>query len=57
MSAYPNLINEPEFLKIKTRDDEVRELKYKTELHDNEKILKALKDDIEKDKEKYVKLN
>ena len=41
MSTYPNL-NEPELLKIKTRDDETKILKYQTEKHDNENILKSL---------------
>ena len=31
MSTYPNLNNEPELLKIKTRDDEIKKLKYETE--------------------------
>ena len=42
MSNYPNL-NEPEVLKIKTKDDEIKNLKYQTEKHDHEKILKSLK--------------
>ena len=45
MSTYPNLNNEPELLKIKTRDDEIRNLKYQTEKHDHENILKSLKSD------------
>ena len=43
MSTCPNLNNEPELLKIKTRDDEIRNLKYQTEKHDHENILKCLK--------------
>ena len=43
MSTYPNLNNEPEFLKKKTRDDEIKKLKYQTEKHDHENILKSLK--------------
>ena len=31
MSTYPNLNNEPEFFKIKTRDDETKKLKYRSE--------------------------
>ena len=40
MSIYPNLNNEPELLKIKTNNDEMKELKYRTEKHDFENILK-----------------
>ena len=43
MSTYPDLKNEPELLKIKTRDDEFKNLKYQTERHDHENILKLLK--------------
>ena len=42
MSTYPNLIFEPELLKIKTRDNEIKNLKYQTEKHDHENILKGL---------------
>ena len=45
MTTYPNINNETEFLKIKTRDDEVKNLKYQTEKHDHEIILKSLKSD------------
>ena len=41
MSNYPDLKKEPELLKIKTRDDEIKNLKYQTEKHD-EKILNSL---------------
>ena len=41
--AYPKLNNDPELLKIKRKDDENKEIKYKTEKHDQEKILKSLK--------------
>ena len=37
--------NEPELIKIKARDDEIRDLKYKTEKHDYENISKSLKVD------------
>ena len=47
MSTYPNLNNEPELLKIKTRDDEIKKLKYQTEKHEYENILKSLKIDNE----------
>ena len=57
MSTYPNIINEPELLKIKTRDDEIKNLKYQTEKHDHENILKSLKIDNEYYKKKYKSLN
>ena len=35
MSVYPNLKSDDvELLKIKTRDDEIKNLKYQTEKHD-----------------------
>ena len=57
MTNYPDLKNEPELLKIKTRDDEIRNLKYQTEKHDYENILKSLKVDNEYYKKKYKSLN
>ena len=57
MSTNPNLNNEPELLKIKTRDDEIKNLKYQTEKHDHKKILKSLKIDNEYYKKKYKSLN
>ena len=51
MSTYPNINNEPGLLKIRTKDDEIKNLKYQTEKHDNENVLKSLK----KDKEIYKK--
>ena len=56
MSTYPNLISDPELLKIKTRDDEIKNLKYQTQKHDHEKILKSLKIDNEYYKKKYKSL-
>ena len=47
MNGYPDIKNEPELLKIKTRDDEIENLKYQTKKHDRENILKSLKIDIE----------
>ena len=44
MSTYPEL-NEPDLLNIKTRDDEIKNLKYQTGKHDHENILKGLKID------------
>ena len=55
MSTYPNSNNEPELLKIKTRDDEIKNLRYQTEKHDHEKILKSLKIDNDYYKRKYKK--
>ena len=57
MTNYANLNNEPELLKIKTKDDEIKELKYRTEKHDCENILKSLKIDNELLKKKYKSLN
>ena len=57
MSTYPDLQNEPELLKIKTRDDEINNLKYTQEKHDYENILKSLKADNESIKKKYKSLN
>ena len=57
MANYPDLKIEPENLKIKTRDDEIKDLKYQTEKHDHENILKSLKIDSEYYKNKYKKLN
>ena len=53
MTTYPNLNNKPELLKIKTRDDEIKSLKYQQEKHDHENILKSLKSDNEKFKKIY----
>ena len=57
MNNYPNLKNEPELLKIKTRDDEIKNLKYQTEKHDYEKILMSLKIDNEYYRKKSKSLN
>ena len=57
MSNYPDLRNEPELLKIKTRDEEIKNLKYQTEKHDYENILKSLKNDNEYYKKIYKSLN
>ena len=57
MTTYPDLKNEPELLKIKTKDDQLKELQYKTERLDHENILKSLKSDNEYYKKKYKSLN
>ena len=36
MSGYPNINKEPELLKIKKRDDEIKNVKYQTEKHNYE---------------------
>ena len=56
--AHPTLRSgDPELLKIKTEDDEIKELKCKSEKHDNENILRFLKIDDEYYKKKYKSLN
>ena len=57
MSTYPNLNNEPEFLTINSRDDEIRNLKYQSEKYNYENILKSLKIDNDYCKKKYKSLN
>ena len=57
MTTYPNLNNEPELLKIRSKDDQLKELQYKTEKHDHENIIKSLKNDNESIKKKYKSLN
>ena len=57
MTTYPNLNNDPELLKIKTKDDQLKDLQYKTEKHDYQNILKSLKIDNEYFKKKYKSLN
>ena len=57
MGTYPDLKSEPEILKIKTKDDQLKELQYRTEKHDHENILKSLKVDNEYYKKKYKSLN
>ena len=56
MSTYPDLKNEdPTLLKITTKDDEVKDLKFKKEKHGRENVLKSPKLDNEYDK-KYKTL-
>ena len=57
MTTYANINNEPELFKIKTRDDESENLKYQTENHDHENILKSLKSDKDSYKKKHESLN
>ena len=44
-------------LKIKTKDDEIKDLKYKTEKHNHENKMKSHETDKEDDKKKYKSLN
>ena len=57
MSTYPNLKNQPDLLKLETRDDEIENLKYQTERHHHENIIKSHKIDDEYYKKKYESLN
>ena len=57
MTNHPKLKNEPELLKKKTRVDEIKNLKYQTEKHDHENLLKLNKIDNEYYKKKYKSLN
>ena len=57
MTTYPNLNNEPELLKIKTQADDIKNIKYETEKHDHENILKSLKVDNDYYKKKCKNLN
>ena len=57
MNTYSTLKTEAELLKITTKDDEIKTLKYKTEKHDYENILKSLKIDNDYYKKKYNSIN
>ena len=57
MTTYPDIKNEPELLKVRTRDEEIKTLKYQTEKHDHENILKSLKNDNLYYTKKYKSLN
>ena len=54
MSTYTILNNEPEIKKIKTRDDEIKNIKYQTEKHDYENIIKSLEIYNDYYKKKYL---
>ena len=45
MSTYSNLINDPDLLTMKTKDDENKNLKYQTEKHHHENMIKSFKID------------
>ena len=53
MSTYPSLNNDTELLKIKTKDDEIKDIKHKSEKHDHENIINSLKIDKEYYRKKY----
>ena len=55
--TYPNISNDPELLEIRSKDDQLKELQYKTGKHDFENILKSLKNDYESYKKKYKSLS
>ena len=56
--TYSNLkTDDVELLKIKKKDDQIKELQYKTEKHDFENTLKSLKNDNESYKKKYKSIN
>ena len=55
--VYSNLMKDAALLKVKTKDDEIKELKYKAEKHDYENILKSLKIDNEFYKKKFKSLS
>ena len=58
MSGHPIFkTDDVEISEIKTNGDQLKELQYKTEKHDHEKLLKTLKSDNESYKKKYKSLN
>ena len=57
MSTNPNLNNDPELLKIKTKDAEVKDLNNKNEKLDHENIIKSLESHNEYYKKKYKSIN
>ena len=59
MTSFSNLHKEiePELLTIRQKDIDIKDLQYKTEVHDYESILKSLKVDNNYYKKKYKSLN
>ena len=53
LNTFPNLNYEPEILKIKTREDEIENLKYQIEKLDHENILKSPKIDNQYHKKNF----
>ena len=56
MSTYPNLNCDPDYLKIKRGDDEIKDLRYTNENHHYGNILKSFKIDNEHYKTKIKSL-
>ena len=52
--TYPILKDDPALLKIAAKDDEIKEIKYKTEKQDYEDVLEILKDYYDKN---FSKIN
>ena len=55
MNTYQNLNNDPELLKRKTTDNEIKDLINKTGKHDLEKLLNSPKFDNDYYRKKYIK--
>ena len=55
--TYPNLSNHPKFLKLKTRDDEIKQIKIISEKHDYDNNLNSLKIDNDFFEEKDKSFN
>ena len=55
--TYPNLNNHPDFLKLKTRDDEIKQIKINSEKHDYDNNWNSLKIDNDFFEEKYKSFN
>ena len=55
--AHPNLNIDPEMLKTKTKDEQLKDLQYKTEKHVYDNILESPKIDKEYYKKKCKSLN
>ena len=51
--TYPKLNIDPYLLKIKNKEDEIKELKYKTEKHDHEKVVNSFETGNEYYKKKH----
>ena len=56
MNTYPNMNFDSDLLKIETKDDEIKDLKYKIVKYDYENLLKSLKIDNEIYKKKNKSL-
>ena len=56
LMTYPNLNKDAELLEKRRKDDEIIELKYKTEKHEYKNIIKCLKTDNDSYKKKYKQI-